>query len=1577
MRYFSKSICTLVALALVCASSLQAATSTWTWTGAGGTTTWSTALNWSGSTSPVNDGSGLVLLGGTTRLGSNVDTPWSIYGLTFSAGAGAYILSGTTLTTGSGGIIDNAIGSTETITAPLVFSAAQTWSIIGGGLMVNAPTIDTAGYPLTVNGSGNVTVYMNGGSNGSGILNSSGLIKNGVGTMTIAGCSPDEFGGATVNGGTLVMNATGAALNGSLTVGGPLASTVQWNQSSQLSGAATAVTVNSTGTLNLNNFSDSFGSLVMTGGTVSTGTGTLTLYGPVTSNAASATATIGGNVNLGWQTADFTVAGAGGAYVDMDLSASISSGGVTKDGTGTLRFSGSAANVYTGDTTVDSGLLLLSKSTAVVSVPADLVINPGGTVRAMASGQMATISNVIIESGTMDLNGYAATIATLTLTGASVTTGSAGQLSLNPATFPSVTSYASATTSVISGNLALGGTAVTFSIDSGGGPIDLDVPATVSNGAIMETGAGLLRLSASNTFTGGVSLDGGTLFIGNNTALGTGTLTIATAASIAADGAARSIANPVFLHDNLLIAGTNDITLSGALTDGGLESSVTISGSFNAIFSGSAVNAYYGGTEVDNAVLQLNRSVPNAAVPGDLIISGSTATVRLLSGNQIADTGYVSLDTGGRLDLNGFSDTVAGISLDGGSSITTGSGTLTIGDDVGSSGSTGKVNTISGNINLGGTNRTFVVYSAGGAIDLDVPAAITNGALIKDGDGVLRLSASNSFAGGSTLLNGTLLVGNNAALGSGTLVMEGGAIASDSAARTLSNVVVLTGSTNIGSNLDITLSGPVSGAGVLNKIGTGALTFSAANTIDGQLQLSAGTLYPGALTMSPFSTYIQNAGTILSGTLLSQGAFLISGGTLTGHFTTQGTGQFSGPYTVGAGMENDGSIAVGFGCTIAINGTGLDNEGSIDSQGGTLGGSGPAVNNGFISGYGTISSTGGFINNAFVSGSGGALTLSSTGGNVNNGIWTMAAGSQLRLSRVGVSLTNSGVLNLNGGILSGPGSLINTSAGTIDGPGIVLVGFTNSGLIQPGGSNAYLSGAQITNDGKIEGAGTVGNPINNAGTVQPLGGTLSLSGSFQNQASGLVIVPSGAELYSGAGLAVNAGIVSLAGGDFDNNGHVLNNTNQITGWGALSTGGLTNNGTLTFTGGNTTVYGAVTNAAGQNIKVVNNSVVFTGNVINSGTFKITGATAAFDLAFTNYGTLLSDSNSQVFNNLTMGSSGSVVGGAAVGALEMTGGSIASTPGTLFLNGNLTTTANASAALISGNLDLGGTNRNLSVACGGGAIDLDIPATVADGGIVKSGSGTLRLSGSNTFAGGVTLSGGTLAIGNNAALGTGNLVLNAGAIQADGTARSVANNVVLSGSAIVTGTANLTLLGSVAGTGSLTKTGTSTLDLKGALSFATLNADGGTTQLDSPLANAAIAVAAGAALNLDTNADSLSIFVSGSAHFFSSQTVSTLTLGPAGTVALAPFTGSSSNKKVLNVNFLIFSGPGGKLDADNAAAVVPASDLNANQPGDGNATVGGPPVNENADSENAVPEPGVLGLLLVGALGLMGRRLRTK
>jgi hypothetical protein len=261
-------------------------------------------------------------------------------------------------------------------------------------------------------------------------------------------------------------------------------------------------------------------------------------------------------------------------------------------------------------------------------------------------------------------------------------------------------------------------------------------------------------------------------------------------------------------------------------------------------------------------------------------------------------------------------------------------------------------------------------------------------------------------------------------------------------------------------------------------------------------------------------------------------------------------------------------------------------------------------------------------------------------------------------------LANSGTVRMSGGTINGNFGINNQSGGTIVGRGSVLVplgtsigniavsdgslnistAFTNAGVIQLAGVAATLAGGVITNTGTIQGFGNVNNVINNSsGTVEALGGTLVMN-SATSSTTGLLAASIGNKLLFTAGLAGNAGTLSLAGGTFDNTGYVISNTGQISGYGVFRSGGLTNNGAITFAGGTSTINGPVTNASSRKVEVRYAPAVFTGNFTNNGIFKSTGASVTFTATYTENGQFISDPAENFFQNVLIGAAGAWTGG---------------------------------------------------------------------------------------------------------------------------------------------------------------------------------------------------------------------------------------------------------------------------------------------------------------------------------------------
>src|SRR5207248_727028 len=147
------------------------------------------------------------------------------------------------------------------------------------------------------------------------------------------------------------------------------------------------------------------------GGNLTTGGGTLTLGGDVTGNAASATATIGGNLALG-TSRTFTIAD-GAAASDVVVSAAISGAGfgLTKAGAGSLLLFGN--NAYSGPTAAGSGYDQLGVA-GTVNLGGSTLNASLGSGFAPAPGSSFTI----VENDGADPDGTAVSAGPLTANGA-------------------------------------------------------------------------------------------------------------------------------------------------------------------------------------------------------------------------------------------------------------------------------------------------------------------------------------------------------------------------------------------------------------------------------------------------------------------------------------------------------------------------------------------------------------------------------------------------------------------------------------------------------------------------------------------------------------------------------------------------------------------------------------------------------------------------------------------------------------------------------------------------------------------------------------------------------------------------------------------------------------------------------------------------------------------------------------------------------------------------------------------------------------------------------------------------------
>ncbi|EDN4387970.1 AIDA autotransporter-like protein ShdA, partial [Salmonella enterica subsp. enterica] len=232
--------------------------------------------------------------------------------------------------------------------------------------------------------------------------------------------------------------------------------------------------------------------------------------------------------------------------------------------------------------------------------------------------------------------------------------------------------------------------------------------------SLIKQGAGTLILNAENTYTGGTTISGGTLVATNVDALGSGDVT---------DDATLEL-NTGGTFDNA-ISGSGQVVKSG---DGAL----TLSGA----------NSYSGGTLISDGTLVASNV--EALGTGDVT---DDAVLELNTGgdfdNAISGSGQVVKSGDETLTLSGSNTYTGGTLISGGTLVASNVEALGSGDV---------------------TNDAVLELNTGGTFDNVISGS---GQVVKSGDDALTLSGANTYTGGTTINDGTLVATSVDALGTG------------------------------------------------------------------------------------------------------------------------------------------------------------------------------------------------------------------------------------------------------------------------------------------------------------------------------------------------------------------------------------------------------------------------------------------------------------------------------------------------------------------------------------------------------------------------------------------------------------------------------------------------------------------------------------------------------------------------------------------------------------------------------------------------------------------------------------------
>lgn len=523
---------------------------------------------------------------------------------------------------------------------------------------------------------------------------------------------------------------------------------------------------------------------------------------------------------------------------------------------------------------------------------------------------------------------------------------------------------------------------------------------------------------------------------------------------------------------------------------------------------------------------------------------------------------------------------------------------------------------------------------------------------------------------------------------------------------------------------NLTLSGVISGAGSLTKIGSNTLILTANNTYTGATAITAGTLRNGGA-----------AGVIADTSVVMVG----TGATYDLNNLNE---------TVGA-IAGGGTIALGS----AVLTSGASGNASTTVTG-VITGTGSLIKNG--SGTLTLGGTNTFSGG--ISLANGYVSPTVAGG-LGTGTFTIAGGGNASALRVAGAVTIANPVVYNSGGVNGRSAIEATGvAATLSGPITINASTVNGGHLSSNGAGVL----------------TISGAITSSVTVTVRLGTTVFSGG--GSYAGMSVNEGTIRLGAVNGIATNAVIdlgTTLAT-TFDLNGFnqtlagLQRTAAQTTTVTSATAATLTLNQTVNLTYG-----GAITGAISL-VKSGSGSETLSGTNTYTGTTTVSGGTLVVGSA-TALGNVSGGTTVDAGANLTLV-------GVAVGAepLNLSGTGIASagaliSSGTASFAGAITLAANASIST-TGTLTLAG-----AVGDGGGVH-----------GVTKLGSGTLIMTGTDTWTGASIVSAGTLLENGNASAASGTLLVASGATLG-GTGTVGAAVTVASGGIIAPGSASAVTL----------------------------------------------------------------------------------------------------------------------------------------------------------------------------------------
>jgi fibronectin-binding autotransporter adhesin len=1280
------------------------------------------------STSTANTSGNAITSGGVAYATMN-GTDWATIGTggNIVAMAAANYTTSTTVTSWTGANVSLSANPATNVTAntaintlrftgssTIGINAGTTLTISTGGLLVAANDTGTDiinGGTVKGASGGELVVLQNDTTNALTInsviadnTSATGLTKSGLGTLVLGGVNTFT-GNTTLNQGTLQLN-VGTALQdsivnlngGNLSFGGVTSASFNGLQGTQdlsltnntstavgltvgngTNSFATTYSGNLSGLGNLTLHGASGSSLTLAG--TSTYAGNTTINGGTLIIGAAGALPTGGNVvlantagaglNLNGFDGNIGILSGGGASgggiilgaanlttgsgnSNSAYNGTISgTGGVTKIGSGNLALG--ATNTYTGATSVNAGTLTLD-------------FNATG---APASNITSKNSALVLNGGTLQINGKSGAPNTQAFSGATVNSG-ASEVLLNSAAagngvnleLGAVTRNAGSTVDFKIAGAGGANITTSFANTSGNAVLSSNIAYMTINGtdwATANAAGNIVAMAAGNYTTSttvtnwanaNVSLSAnpasnvtanttlntlrftGASSIGINTGdaliIGTGGLLMASnnTSNVVINGAgllmtgyggaANANSELVIIQNDT----TGSLTINASIIDnktgvGSADNGMGLTKSGAGLLILGATNTYIGNTTINAGTIQFDSG-----------LAAQNSTVNYVGGNLSFNTGVGTATLGGlagtqNLSLTNMGGTAVGLTVGENSFSTEFSGNLT---------GLGNLTTINGNTTANPTMQLTLLgsgnYAGATTIGLDTTLSVEN----------LANGGSNSSIGDSTAAAGNLVL-NAGTSGTATLQYIG-------AGNTTNRLITLGGNTN--------------GSDVLDASGTGNLTFSntSAAVLTGNTS-GLNLVFTGTNAgNNSFALQLTNNSTGAALTVLKEG---IGMWTLTGN---------NSGYT-GATVINDGTLAVtdltAGGSNSSI-GASTNVAGNLVINGGTLQyvGAGNSTDRLF-----TLGTAGGTLDSSGT----GALTMNNTGDigfGIYNGSTTLQSiantsvtltlsGSNTGNNSLAANITNngSGAVNL---VKSGTGLWDVTSTGnytgttTIDGGTLRVSTLANGGTNSNIGASSSAASNLVLNGGTLQYVGA-GVTSNRSFSLGPWSGTLDASGT-----GNLTLGTAGTSVI---GFTVgntsptltltgnNAGNNTLAVQVTDNGAGVVNLTKSGTGmWiltenNTLSGIATVNSGTLKLNAATgsalNNVSSVVVNSGGTLLLGASNQInggalgtVAANMTLNGGTFN----TGGFAQASNTLGTLTLSATSNI--DLGVGSNSSIV-----------------------------------------------------------------------------------------------------------------------------------------------------------------------------------------------------------------------------------------------------------------------------------------------------------------------------------------------